>query len=82
MNGPMGKTIPKYSLEKAQMVADATYATIKKAHEVGVNIAYGSDCPFEVQLAEFELRKKILPSPAILKHATCNAGPFDSLSDS
>jgi len=26
------------------------------------------------QLSEFDLRAKILPSPVVLKHATCNAG--------
>lgn len=53
------------------------YVTLKKAHDVGVNIAYGTDCfsaMQPVQLSEFDLRAKVLPSPAVLKHATCNAG--------
>lgn len=51
---------------------------MKAADRLGVNVAYGTDAPFEVQNAEFELRKKILPSPTILKHATCNAGESTS----
>ena len=27
-----------------------------------------------VQLSEFDLRASVLPSPVVLKHATCNAG--------
>jgi imidazolonepropionase-like amidohydrolase len=70
----MGRTVPKFSVDKARQVAEATLAMIKTADKVGVNIAYGTDCPFEVQLAEFELRKAILPSATVLQHATCNAG--------
>jgi len=58
------------------------YITLKKAHDLGVNIAYGTDAFSSmqpVQLSEFDLRAKVLPSPAVLKHATCNAGVFPLL---
>lgn len=53
------------------------YTTLKKAHECGVNIAYGTDTFSSMQplqLSEFDLRAKVLPSPVVLKQATCNAG--------
>ena len=74
VNGPLGKKISPYSLAKAKLVAEATYHALKKAHELGVNIAYGTDCPVQVQLAEFGLRAKVIPGKEVLKHATCNAG--------
>ena len=74
VNGPLGKKISPYSLSKAKLVAESTYRALKKAHEVGVNIAYGTDCPVQIQLAEFELRARVLPGKEVLKHATCNAG--------
>jgi imidazolonepropionase-like amidohydrolase len=53
------------------------YVTLKKAHEVGVNIAYGTDAFSSMQplqLSEFDLRAKVLPSPVVLKQATANGG--------
>lgn len=70
----MGKTISKFSLAKAKMVAERSYQSLKMAHEAGVNIAYGTDCPVQIVNAEFIHRAKVLPSKEILKHATCNAG--------
>ena len=74
VSGPLGKTVGRFNLEKARKVAEATFTMMKTADKVGVNVCYGTDCPFPMQLAEFELRKRILPSATILKHATCNAG--------
>jgi len=72
VNGPMGKFIPAVSLAKAKRVATATYRMMKTAHEVGVNIGYGTDSPGEVQLAEFGFRQQVFSSPVILQQATCN----------
>jgi hypothetical protein len=55
------------------------FVTLKKAHELGVNIAYGTDAFSSMQplqLSEFDLRAQVLPSSVVLKHATCNAGMF------
>jgi len=70
----MGRTVPKYSLEKAKLIAKNTYKVVKRAHELGVNIAYGTDAPAPIMLAEFDLRAKVLPAAAILQQATCNGG--------
>ena len=56
------------------MVAEKSHGMIQTAHRVGVNIAYGTDAFTEVQLSEFDLRAKVLPSPVVLQHATCNGG--------
>lgn len=69
--------IPPFSRQKLAIVQEAGYKMIKKAHEIGVNIAYGTDAfgaMQPVQLSEFDLRARILPSPAVLQQATCNAG--------
>ena len=74
---PFNNIIPPASQEKLTHVEKMGYVTLKKAHEVGVNIAYGTDCFSNmqpVQLSEFDLRASVLPSPVVLKHATCNAG--------
>ena len=76
VNGPLAKTVPPFSLEKAKLIEANTYKVIKRAHELGVNIAYGTDCFVPFQLAEFDLRAKVLPGNAILQQATCNAGEF------
>ncbi|ORY25064.1 amidohydrolase [Naematelia encephala] len=81
VNGPLGAQVPKVSLEKAKVVAGATYEMIKIAHRVGVNIAYGTDIIVDVQLSEFDLRATILPSPVILKQATCNGAKVLGMKD-
>lgn len=70
----MGRQVPKYSLEKAKLIAKNSYKVVKRAHELGVNIAYGTDAPAPIMLAEFDLRAKVLPAAVILQHATCNGG--------
>ncbi|ORX37953.1 hypothetical protein BD324DRAFT_623941 [Kockovaella imperatae] len=73
---PFNSIIPPVSREKLTHVQKMGFVTLKKAHEVGVNIAYGTDCFSNmqpVQLSEFDLRASVLPSPVVLKHATCNA---------
>ncbi|WVQ62023.1 uncharacterized protein L199_000156 [Kwoniella botswanensis] len=73
---PYQAMIPPVSRDKLKLVIDGGYRVMKRAHELGVNIAYGTDCfgPMQPnQLAEFELRKKVLSSKDIIKHATINA---------
>ena len=76
---PFNAIIPPSSRDKLDRVRDMGKITIRKAHELGVNIAYGTDCFYAMQpaqLGEFEVRAALLPSPVVLKHATCNAGEF------
>jgi imidazolonepropionase-like amidohydrolase len=74
VNGPLGQAIPPFFLEKAKRIEKNTYTVIRRAYELGVNIAYGTDIFVPYQLAEFDLRAKVLPGHAILQQATCNAG--------
>ena len=49
----------------------------KMAHDAGVNIGYGTDVGRGMatfQLAELDVRSKLLPHPIVLQQATCNAG--------
>ncbi|RSH93547.1 hypothetical protein EHS25_007905 [Saitozyma podzolica] len=72
---PYNVIIPPSSREKLKLVQDMGFVTLKKAHEVGVNVAYGTDAFSSMQplqLSEFDLRAKVLPSPVILKQATVN----------
>ena len=72
--------IPPFSREKLALVEKMGYVTLKNAHEAGVNVAYGTDtfnAMQPVQLSEFDLRAKVLPSPVVLQHATCNAGEWN-----
>ncbi len=74
---PYNAIIPPSSRAKLEIVKEMGSVTLKNAHEAGVNIAYGTDtfsAMQPLQLSEFDLRAKILPSPVVLKHATCNAG--------
>ncbi|KAL7422984.1 hypothetical protein Q5752_002282 [Cryptotrichosporon argae] len=73
---PYSAIIPPSSREKLTHVQEMGSVTLKRAHELGVNIAYGTDCFASMQplqLGEFALRAKVLPSPAVLKQATVNA---------
>ena len=63
------------------MVVEKSHEMIQTAQRVGVNMAYGTDAFPAVQLSEFDLRAKVLPSPVILQHATCNGGELDRSSD-
>ncbi|WRT64305.1 uncharacterized protein IL334_001237 [Kwoniella shivajii] len=72
---PYQAMIPPASREKLKLVVDGGYKVIKRAHELGVNVAYGTDCfnaMQPAQLSEFDLRAKVLPSDVILKQATVN----------
>jgi len=73
---PYNAIIPPSSREKLTHVQEMGFVTLKKAHELGVNIAYGTDAFSSMQplqLSEFDLRATVLPSPVVLQHATCNA---------
>ncbi|WWC66384.1 uncharacterized protein I206_100285 [Kwoniella pini CBS 10737] len=72
---PYESMIPIQSREKLKLVINGGYKVIKKAHELGVNIGFGTDCfnsMQNVQLSEFDLRKKVLNDDVILKQATIN----------
>ena len=74
---PYDKMLTASSRAKLQQVIDMGYVTIKKAHEAGVNVAYGTDTfnsMQPLQLSEFDLRASVLPSPVVLKQATANGG--------
>jgi hypothetical protein len=74
---PISKTIPPFSLEKAKVIAKKGSEALVLAHEAGVNVAFGTDTGPNLQLAEFDLRKAVLPSPVVLKQATFNSGEYD-----
>ncbi|KAF7319587.1 Amidohydro-rel domain-containing protein [Mycena chlorophos] len=66
---------PDGKVKNAQVMAKGLDA-LKIAHEAGVTICYGSDLltsMHALQTEEFTVRSKILPSAAVLQHATCNA---------
>ncbi|KAI8802196.1 amidohydrolase [Cladochytrium replicatum] len=74
--GPWGEFLSPASKAKNEIINDAGLRAIKVAHDAGVTICYGTDClagmqPY--QTYEFVLRASVLPSPAVLKHATVNA---------
>nr|XP_018267175.1 uncharacterized protein I303_01159 [Kwoniella dejecticola CBS 10117]OBR89333.1 hypothetical protein I303_01159 [Kwoniella dejecticola CBS 10117] len=72
---PYQAMIPPQSREKLKLVIDGGYKVIKRAHELGVNIGFGTDCfgsMQNVQLSEFDLRKRVLSSDVVLRHATVN----------
>lgn len=72
---PYNAIIPPVSREKLTHVERMGYVTLKRAHELGVNVAYGTDAFSSMQplqLSEFDLRAKVLPSPVVLKQATVN----------
>lgn len=73
---PYSSIIPPASREKLTHVIKHGNAMLKLAHDVGVNIVFGTDCFSSmqpVQLSEFNLRAAVLPSPVVLQHATVNA---------
>nr|GAT53673.1 predicted protein [Mycena chlorophos] len=66
---------PDGKVKNAQVMTKGLDA-LKIAHEAGVTICYGSDLltsMHALQTEEFTVRSKILPSPAVLQHATSNA---------
>ncbi|KAJ7337486.1 hypothetical protein DFH08DRAFT_938997 [Mycena albidolilacea] len=66
---------PDGKIKNAQVMAQGLEA-LRIAHEAGVTICYGSDLLTSLhalQTEEFSVRAGILPSSAILKHATTNA---------
>ncbi|WVR06026.1 hypothetical protein IAU60_003054 [Kwoniella sp. DSM 27419] len=72
---PYGSMLELAEKEKLKLVIDGGYKVIKRAHELGVNVAYGTDCfnaMQPAQLSEFDLRARVLPSDVILKQATVN----------
>lgn len=73
---PYNALIPPASREKLTHVREQGFTALSAAHRAGVNIAFGTDCFSSMQpaqLSEFELRARVLPSPAVLQHATVNA---------
>lgn len=73
---PYNALIPPSSREKLARVKKQGFTMLKAADKAGVNIAYGTDCFSSMQpgqLAEFELRARVLPSAKVLQHATVNA---------
>ena len=82
VNGPLGAKESKLAVEKAKLVNEKGYGMVQNAHRLGVNIAFGTDAFVPVQLSEFELRAKILPSHIVLQQATCNGGECQSHIDS
>jgi imidazolonepropionase-like amidohydrolase len=67
--------IPAGSQSKNSGVLEAGLRALKIAHDAGVTMLFGTDLlgPMTVlQTKEFELRKKVLSSKEILKHATTN----------
>jgi imidazolonepropionase-like amidohydrolase len=67
--------IPAGSQSKNEGVLEAGLMALKIAHEAGVTMLFGTDLlgPMTVlQTKEFELRKRVLGSKEILKHATIN----------
>jgi imidazolonepropionase-like amidohydrolase len=70
-------TINPFSREKVALVLENAPKMMKKAHELGVNIGYGTDVGrgmTSFQLSELDVRARHLPSKVVLQHATCNAG--------
>ncbi|KAJ7075408.1 hypothetical protein B0H15DRAFT_866829 [Mycena belliarum] len=66
---------PDGKVKNAQVMAQGLEC-LRIAHEAGVTICYGSDLLTSLhalQTEEFAVRAGVLPSPAILKHATTNA---------
>ncbi|KAJ7454079.1 hypothetical protein B0H11DRAFT_2070280 [Mycena galericulata] len=67
---------PDGKIKNAQVMAKGLEA-LRIAHAAGVTICYGSDLLTSLhalQTEEFAVRASVLPSSAILKHATTNAG--------
>ncbi|KAI8800244.1 hypothetical protein BJ742DRAFT_842335 [Cladochytrium replicatum] len=74
--GPWKKFMTPATRAKLEQINDAGLRAMKVAHDAGVVICYGTDslgAMHPYQTYEFILRAKVLPSPAILKHATVNA---------
>ncbi|KAF7366775.1 Amidohydro-rel domain-containing protein [Mycena sanguinolenta] len=66
---------PDGKIKNAQVMAQGLEA-LRIAHDAGVHICYGSDLltsMHALQTEEFAVRASVLPSSAILKHATTNA---------
>jgi hypothetical protein len=76
---PTSKLISPFSLQKALVIAKKGSEALVLAHEAGVNVAFGTDVGPDVQLAEFDLRAKVLPSRVVLKQATFNGGELSCL---
>ncbi|GAA6033328.1 hypothetical protein JCM8097_006695 [Rhodosporidiobolus ruineniae] len=72
---PFEDFLPPSGKEKNKEVMQLGLRALKLAHEAGVTICYGSDLLTSMQALqteEFTVRAEVLPSPAILKHATTN----------
>lgn len=73
---PFEDFLPPIGQEKNAQVMVRGLQTLKIAEEAGVTVCYGSDLLTSMQALqteEFHARSTVLPSPAILKHATTNA---------
>jgi imidazolonepropionase-like amidohydrolase len=68
-----GLPIPKSSVDKARVVAEAHADSVRRAHEAGVRIAMGTDCgvgPHGTNLEELELMVEAGLSPLDALYAT------------
>lgn len=62
--------------EKVAAVLDGGYEALGKAHEAGINLAYGSDLLGGMQIhqaKEFTVRAKIMPAIDVIRSATTTA---------
>lgn len=62
--------------EKVAAVLDGGYEALGKAHEAGINLAYGSDLLGGMQVhqaKEFSIRAKIMPAIDVIRSATTTA---------
>ncbi|GAA5854886.1 hypothetical protein JCM8547_004110 [Rhodosporidiobolus lusitaniae] len=73
---PFEDFLPPDGQVKNKQVMKEGLNALKIAEEEGVTVCYGSDLLTSMQALqteEFTVRAEVLPSPAILKHATTNA---------
>jgi imidazolonepropionase-like amidohydrolase len=62
--------------EKVAAVLDGGYEALGKAHEAGINLAYGSDLLGGLQIyqaKEFTIREKLMPAIDVIRSATTTA---------
>ncbi|KAK8853021.1 hypothetical protein IAR55_003722 [Kwoniella newhampshirensis] len=75
VRSPWEDFLPESGQVKNWEVMQNGLKALKLAHDAGVNICYGSDLLISMQALqteEFTVRSEVLPSPAILRHATVN----------
>jgi len=80
---PFEDFLPPDGQQKNAQVMSKGLQALKIAHDAGVTICYGSDLltsMHALQTEEFAVRASVLPSSAILKHATTNAAEMLGMS--